>query len=130
MKKRLICDNIQLLKNKIYISGNVLREFYRLIERKIVSCKGEICVMKKWKKIRVLTISILCIFALYSIYIAIVCCKRNCTYPYEALGAVEINNWMEAFRLEMMLRLFILGIPLIINIIFLIVSIIKIKKYQ
>ena len=84
--------------------------------------------MKKWKKIRVLTISILCIFVFYSIYIAIVCCKMN--YPYEALGAVKINNWLEAFGLEMMFRLFILGIPLIINIIFLIVSIIKTKKYQ
>lgn len=98
-------------------------------QNKIVSCREKICVMKKWKKIRVLTISILCIFVLYSIYIAIVCCKRNCTYPYEALG-LEINNWLEAFELEMMFRLFILGIPLIINIIFLIVSIIKTKKYQ
>lgn len=99
-------------------------------QNKIVSCREKICVMKKWKKIRVLTISILCIFVLYSIYIAIVCCKRNSTYPYEALGAVKINNWLEAFELEMVFRLYILGIPLIINIIFLIVSIIKTKKYQ
>lgn len=85
--------------------------------------------MKKWKIIRILTISILCIFALYSIYIASECYKSNSIYPYEALGAVMINNWVEAFWLEMMLRLYILGIPLIINIIFMIVSIIKIKKY-
>lgn len=50
--------------------------------------------MEKWKIIRILTISILCIFALYGIYLASVCYKSNKIYPYETLEAVMINNWM------------------------------------
>ena len=86
--------------------------------------------MKKWKIVRTLTISILCIFVLYSIYLANVCYNSNRSYPYEAFGAVMINNWFESFMLGMMLRLYILGVPLIIDIIFMIVSIKKIKKCQ
>lgn len=84
--------------------------------------------MEKWKIIRTLTISILCIFMIYTICLAVIGYKSNAAYPYEVLGAVQINNWVEAFSLEIIFRLYILRIPLMINIIFMIVSIIKIRK--
>lgn len=86
--------------------------------------------MKKWKIIRILTISVLCIFILYTIWLASICYKRNVTYPYETVGAVQINNWIDAFNSEMIFGVYIVGIPLIIDIVFMIVSVIKIKKYK
>ena len=54
----------------------------------------------------------------------------NTKYPYETLGAIMINNWVENFFLEMTFILYVLGIPLIVDIIFLIISTIKIKKLR
>ena len=86
--------------------------------------------LKKWKIIRIVTTSIICIFLLFCICKAITIHNMNTKYPYETLGAIMINNWVESFFLEMTFILYVLGIPLIVDIIFLIISTIKIKKLR
>ncbi len=82
---------------------------------------------KKWRIIKTITILVLCVFLIFCIYKAITIYNMNTKYPYEALGAIKINNWMQSFLLEMAMTLYMLGIPLIVDIVFLIISIIKLK---
>ena len=51
----------------------------------------------------------------------------NATYPHPMLG-IEAYTWLDDFRIYLMLSLIIFGIPLLIDILLLILSIIKLKK--
>ena len=51
----------------------------------------------------------------------------NSTYPHPMLG-IEAYTWLDDFRIYLMLSLMIFGIPLLIDILLLILSIIKLKK--
>ncbi len=82
---------------------------------------------KKWKIILIVTSIILIICVLRIIIDAIYCYTLDIKYPYPALG-IDIHNWYEQFRLDMVFFFYIMGIPLIVDIILLIVSIIKLKK--
>ena len=82
---------------------------------------------KKWKKILILASIILVICVLRIIIDAIHCYIVDIKYPYPALG-IDIHNWYEQFRLDMVFFFYIMGIPLIVDIILSIVFIIKIKK--
>ncbi len=81
--------------------------------------------MKKWKNIRIITISFLIIFAIRLIIEVIVC--MNMSYPHPILG-IDAYKWTDQFFFDLAFILFIWGIPLIIDIIFLIISCIELKK--
>ncbi len=83
---------------------------------------------KKWKIIKIITTLILCVFLIFCICKAVKIYHMNTNYPYEALGAIKINNWMQEFLLEMTMTLYMFGIPLIVDIVFLIISIIKLNR--
>ena len=82
---------------------------------------------KKWKVILIITSVILLLCILRIIIDAISCYMWDGRYPYPALG-IDINNWYEQFKLDMLFFFFIMGIPMAIDIILLIISIIKLKK--
>lgn len=82
---------------------------------------------KKWKKILILASIILVICVLRIIIDAIHCYIVDIKYPYPALR-IDIHNWFEQFRLDIVFFFYIMGIPLIVDIILSIVFIIKIKK--
>ena len=82
---------------------------------------------KKWKKILILASIILVICVLRIIIDAIHCYIVDIKYPYLALR-IDIHNWFEQFRLDIVFFFYIMGIPLIVDIILSIVFIIKIKK--
>lgn len=81
--------------------------------------------MKKWKIIKLVTIAVLIVFLIRLVIDAIICI--NTTYPHPMLG-VEAYKWTDQFGVDLLFILVIWGIPLIIDIIFLIISCIKIKK--
>jgi len=83
--------------------------------------------MKKWKIINKISIVIILIFVVFLIYNLISCYMYKGNYPYPALG-IDINNWYEQFCLNMYFICYICGIPLLVDIILLIISIIKLKK--
>ena len=85
--------------------------------------------IKKWKNIFKVTLSIFIIFIWIVVFIAISSYTEKVNYPYPALG-IDINNWFEKFCLTMGFTLYVIGIPLIINIVLLIISAIKIKKKE
>ena len=82
---------------------------------------------KKWKIILIVTSIILIICVLRIIIDEIYCYTVDIKYPYPALG-IDIHNWYEQFRLDMVFFFYIIGIPLIIDIVILIIAIIKLKK--
>lgn len=81
--------------------------------------------MKKWKIIKIITIAIILLFIIYIILNAIVCI--NMKYPHPMLG-IDANNWLDQFGVELVFIMITWGIPLIIDIVILIISILKIKK--
>jgi len=81
--------------------------------------------MKKWKIIKLVTIAVLIVFLIRLVIDAIICI--NMTYPHPMLG-VDAYKWTDQFGVDLLFILVIWGIPLIIDIIFLIISCIKIKK--
>ncbi len=81
--------------------------------------------MKRWKNTRTTTIVILIIFVLYLLYKMYLCTKMS--YPHDSLG-VTMYNWFDQFQLELAFIAYIFGIPMIVDITLLILSIIKIKK--
>jgi hypothetical protein len=84
--------------------------------------------MKKWKIIKVIAICILIFIEIYVIIAAIA--SLNMEYPHDVFG-VGINNWVEQFfYVDMQFFLAFFSIPIIIDVILLIVSIRKIKKYD
>lgn len=85
--------------------------------------------MKKWKTIRTITTLIIIIFIVIVLWNLISAYTAKVTYPYPALG-IDINNWLDRFCLNMGFILYIGGIPIIIDIVLMIISIIKIKKME
>lgn len=85
--------------------------------------------MKKWKRIRTITTLIIIIFIVIVLWNLISAYTAKVTYPYPALG-IDINNWLDRFCLNMGFILYIGGIPIIIDIVLMIISIIKIKKME
>ena len=85
--------------------------------------------MKKWKTIRTITTLIIIIFIVIVLWNLISSYTAKVTYPYPALG-IDINNWLDRFCLNMGFILYIGGIPIIIDIVLMIISIIKIKKVE
>ena len=85
--------------------------------------------MKKWKIIFKITLAILIIFIIIAIIHAISVYSSDVTYPYSALGT-DVHNWFDAFMIDIAFYLYIFGMPLIIDIILFIISIIKIKKLK
>ena len=83
--------------------------------------------MKKWKIIRTVTIVILILFALFVLYKMFLCMKMS--YPHDSLG-VTMYNWFDQFQLELAFIAYIFGIPMIIDITLLVLSIKKIKKHN
>lgn len=81
--------------------------------------------MKKWKIIRIITIAIIILFIAYVIIDAIVC--MNMVYPHPMLG-IDAYNWLDQFKVDLAFMMIIWGIPLLIDIALLIVSVLKIKK--
>lgn len=84
---------------------------------------------KRWKIVLIITSIFLLLCLLRIIGDGICCYMWDGKYPYPALG-IDINNWYEQFKLDMAFFFFIMGIPILIDIILLIISIIKIKKYN
>ena len=85
--------------------------------------------MKKWKIIKRISMGMIIVFIAIVIMNAISCYMYNGTYPYPALG-IDVHNWYEQFYLNIIFMLYIWGIPLVIDILLLIISIIKIKKLK
>ncbi len=83
--------------------------------------------MKKWKIIRGITIGILILFFIRIIVDIIIC--MNMKYPHPMLG-IDAYKWTDQFAVDMVFAFYIFGIPLIIDIVLLIISIVKIKKYK
>ena len=83
--------------------------------------------MKKWKIIRRITIGILILFFIRIIVDIIIC--MNMKYPHPMLG-IDAYKWTDQFAVDMVFAFYIFGIPLIIDIVLLIISIVKIKKYK
>ncbi len=81
--------------------------------------------MKKWKIIKFITLIILIVFIMYLIFDAIICMNMN--YPHPMLG-MDAHNWFDQFVVDLAFILIICGIPLIIDIIFLIKAIKKLKE--
>lgn len=81
--------------------------------------------MKKWKLIRIVTIIMLILFLGYIIFDAIQCINMKYTHPM--LG-IDANNWLDQFSMDLIFIMLIWGIPLIIDITFLVLSIIKTKN--
>lgn len=81
--------------------------------------------MKKWFFIRAITIIILILFIIYIVIDLINCLSM--TYPHPMLG-VDANTWVDQFIVDLVFILISMGIPMIIDIVLLIVSIKKIRS--
>ena len=81
--------------------------------------------MKKWKIIRTITISLLVLFIIYLIMDAISCI--NMEYPHPMLG-LDAYNWMDLFRTDLIFTLYLFALPLIIDIVLLVISIVKLRN--
>lgn len=81
--------------------------------------------MKKWKIIEIVTIIILVVFVMYLVFDAVTCTQMD--YPHPMLG-IEAYTWIDQFSVDLYFILIIFGLPIMIDIILLIVSIIKLKK--
>ena len=83
------------------------------------------CIVKKWNIIRNITVSLLVLFVIYLI-IDVICCI-NMEYPHPMLG-IDAHNWGDQFRTDLLFILYLFGIPLIIDIVLLVISIVKLKN--
>lgn len=83
--------------------------------------------MLKWKIISFITIVFLIIFFIYVLSDAVNC--MNMYYPHPMLGT-EASNWIEQFTADLLFIMIIWGIPLVIDIVLMIISIIKVKKVK
>ena len=82
---------------------------------------------KIWKIIRGITIGVLVLFFIWMIIDSISC--MNMKYPHPMLG-IDAYKWTDQFLVDMAFTLYIFGIPLLIDIVLLVISIVKIKKYK
>lgn len=87
------------------------------------------CYVKKWKIIKRITVGIIIVFIAIVIINAISYYVYDDTYPYPALG-IDIHNWQEQFYLNMTFMIYILSIPLAIDILLLIILTVKIRKLK
>lgn len=85
--------------------------------------------MKKWKIVKRITIGVIIVFIVMVGINAISCYMYDGTYPYPALG-IDVHNWYEQFYLNMAFMLYIWIIPLVIDILLLIISIVKTRKLK
>ena len=83
--------------------------------------------MKKWRIIKVISITIIILFLFYIVFDVIKCI--NMLYPYPMLG-IDANNWTDKFFVDLFFIMLLFGIPMIIKIVILIISIFKIKKIK
>lgn len=85
--------------------------------------------MKAWKIIKWITIIILLVFMGFLIFDAIKCYTANISYPTDAMG-IDINSWSELFLIHLGFILVMFGLPLLIDVILLIISIIMIPTKE
>lgn len=80
--------------------------------------------LKKWKLLRMITTAILIGVILLTLLFALAIARDNGTYPDDIFSLTKWNT----FRAGMQFFLVLAGIPLFVDIIILIISILKIKK--
>ena len=83
--------------------------------------------MRKWKIIKFITLIILIVFIMYLIFDAIICMNMN--YPHPMLG-IDAYTWLDQFILDLKFIFILFGIPMIIDIIFLIKAIKNLKAIK
>ena len=83
--------------------------------------------MRKWKIIRFITIVFFIIFFLYLLSDAVNC--MNMSYPHPMVG-IDASNWIEQFTVDLLFIMINWGIPLVIDIVLMIISVIKVKKLK
>ena len=83
--------------------------------------------MKKWKIIKVVTTIILIVFMMYLILDAIICTQMK--YPHPMLG-IDAYTWIDQFSVDLVFIFITFGIPVVIDIILLVISVIKLRKYK
>ena len=83
--------------------------------------------MNKWKIIKFITLIILIVFIMYLIFDAIICMNMN--YPHPMLG-IDAYTWLDQFILDLKFIFILFGIPMIIDIIFLIKAIKNLKAIK
>lgn len=81
--------------------------------------------MKKWKIIKIVTIAVLALFIVSQVYDAFQCMQLQ--YPQLALG-IETFSWIEQYSIRLTFTMIWAGIPLIVDIVLLIISIVKTRK--
>lgn len=81
--------------------------------------------MKKWKIIRIITIIVPILFIIELLFDLILCI--NMKYPHDALG-IDVYNWFDQFTIDFAFIIVTWIIPLLISLIFFIISTKKIKK--
>lgn len=81
--------------------------------------------MKKWKIIKIITIGVLALFIVSQVYDAVQCMQLQ--YPQLALG-IETFSWIEQYSIQLTFTMIWAGIPLIVDIVLLIISIVKTSK--
>ena len=81
--------------------------------------------MKKWKIIKIVTIAVLALFIVSQVYVAFQCMQLQ--YPQPALG-IETHSWIEQYSIQLTFTMIWAGIPLIVDIVLLIISIVKTRK--
>ena len=84
--------------------------------------------MKKWKAIRLITSIILISCIIYITYIGVGQFQGG-NYYSDSIGIITYY-WYERFEIELALYCYAFGIPFLIDVVFLIISIIKIKKFN
>lgn len=82
--------------------------------------------MKRWKLIRNITGIIILIFLLLIAYLLVKNYFYNVSYPRPMMG-IDAYNWFDAFVIETTACFYILGVPLLIDVLLFIVSIVKLK---
>ncbi len=83
--------------------------------------------IRLWKLVCIITSTILILFISIVLWNLISAYMAKVTYPYPALG-IDIYNWFDRFLLNTAFVIYIFGIPVIIDIVIMIISIVKIKK--
>lgn len=80
--------------------------------------------MRRWKLIRIVT-SILLLFVLIYLIIHIFVCM-NMSYPHPMLG-IDANTWWDQYQVDLLFFFTVFGIPIVLDLILLIISICKIN---
>ena len=81
--------------------------------------------MKKWKIIKIVTIAVLALFIVSQVYDAFQCMQLQ--YPQLALG-IETHSWIEKYFFDLAFTMIWAGIPLLVDIVLLIISLVKTRQ--